>query len=923
MTKHPIALAIALALATSTVLSGCDLITGLTEQEHIERAKGFEDKGNLKASIVELKNAVQKNPDGPQSRLLLGQVYIKAGLGELAEKELRKAQQLGIGIETIKISLGEAFLLQRKFKETLDEIQISESTSTQNRARILSLRGDAKLGLGEFNEACELYTQAKTTDASLAAGYRGLAQCAVGRGKLDEAIEQLDAALKIDGKDVRNRILLADIEVMRSHFPAAEKAYGHAVQIAPEDPATRLALAAFQIRQGKHKEAEQQLAELKTTIGPNDPRWLSLKALSAFQQNQLEEADSHISLILRADPGHIPTLFLAGLTNYGLGRHEQASNQLGKVLAAAPGLKPARIFQSSIKLKQGQIKEAEALLQPLDVGHTSDPVLLSLAGQIALAKGDRKQADRYMELASRIDPERADPASPPIDPASLDIHAAVNQLMRPGADSTRRAETDPLVILALIQKKELDKALELITRLEAQQPKNPTVHNMRGVISLARQDLTGARQNFGKAVALDPDYFEATANLAQLDLRDGNPGAASQRMNQFLKRNPGNARAMMAMADISAKQGQEQAYRDWLEKARRAQPDFQEPALRLGRYHLGKGEPLKALDIARQLMAVQPNNPENMELLAQSQLAVGDKDNALVSWTKLTTLAQGSATAHFQLAKLQADKKDLRAARSSLAKAVAIQPDYYEALHALAMLELGARKPDEALKVARDAQGRAPRSSSGLIVEGDVYMVLQKFSESAQVYEKALALADIGPIQIKLHQAMRRAGKTGEADARLTEWLKAHPSDIGARYYLGEVHMQGRNYNDAIESFKAVLRLAPQNALALNNLAWIYDQQENRLALETAEQAYKLSPASSEVQDTLGWILLKKGQTARSLELLRQAAASQNPSIRFHYATALAKSGDKDQARRILKQLLTSKQSFPESKEADALLKEL
>src|SRR5512139_916811 len=599
MTKQQIALAVTLIFTAAATQTGCDRTSSLTEQEHIQRAKNYEASGDLKKAIIELKNAIQENPDGPQSRLLLGQVYVKASLGPAAESELRKAQQLGVKPESLTIPLGEALLLQQQFDTVLEETQASEDASPQNRAKILSLRGDAKLGLGKLDEGCELYAQSKALDTQLAAAYRGLAQCAVARGSLDQAVEQLNTALKIDGKSARNWILLGDIEVMRNNFPAAEKAYEQGVQTAPENPDTRIALAAFQIRQGKLKEAETQLGEIKKRVGPADLRWHGLEALLAFRQNRLEEADSHIGQILRAQPEHIPTLFLAGLTNYGLGRFEQATSQLNKVLAAAPGLKPARIVLSSILLKQGQVKEAETLLKPMDVEHASDPVLLSLAGQIALAKGDRKQADRYMELASRIDPKRASLSSVSLDTSSPDIHAAVRQLMMPGATSMRRAETDPVAILGLIRKKEFEKALTAIARLEQKQPNNPAVHNMRGVISLARQDWAGARRNFDKAMSLDPGYFEAAANLAQLDLRDGNPAAASERMNQLLKRNPRDARAMVVLADISARQGQEQAYRDWLEKARRAQPDLPDPALRLGRYHLAKGEPLKALDIAR------------------------------------------------------------------------------------------------------------------------------------------------------------------------------------------------------------------------------------------------------------------------------------------------------------------------------------
>src|SRR4030065_1192158 len=97
MTQHNARLTTLLILALSSPLGGCDATARLTEQEHIQRAKDFEDKGNLKGSIIELKNAIQKNPDSPQARLLLGQVYLKAGFGAEAEKELTRAEKPGGG----------------------------------------------------------------------------------------------------------------------------------------------------------------------------------------------------------------------------------------------------------------------------------------------------------------------------------------------------------------------------------------------------------------------------------------------------------------------------------------------------------------------------------------------------------------------------------------------------------------------------------------------------------------------------------------------------------------------------------------------------------------------------------------------------------------------------------------------------------
>ena len=72
-----------LVLALSAPLGGCDATARLTEQEHIQRAKDFEDQGNLKGSIIELKNAIQKNPDSPQARLMPSATSVNLAAMEL------------------------------------------------------------------------------------------------------------------------------------------------------------------------------------------------------------------------------------------------------------------------------------------------------------------------------------------------------------------------------------------------------------------------------------------------------------------------------------------------------------------------------------------------------------------------------------------------------------------------------------------------------------------------------------------------------------------------------------------------------------------------------------------------------------------------------------------------------------------------
>ena len=75
----------------------------------------------------------------------------------------------------------------------------------------------------------------------------------------------------------------------------------------------------------------------------------------------------------------------------------------------------------------------------------------------------------------------------------------------------------------------------------------------------------------------------------------------------------------------------------------------------------------------------------------------------------------------------------------------------------------------------------------------------------------------------------------------------------------------------------------------------------------------------------VGWLMVDQGNTKEGLPLLQKAAglAPQLLDIRYHYAAALNKSGDKAGARKELTDLLAQNKPFGQIDEARALLKTL
>ncbi|PTB82568.1 hypothetical protein C9933_01600, partial [Methylophaga nitratireducenticrescens] len=95
------------------------------------------------------------------------------------------------------------------------------------------------------------------------------------------------------------------------------------------------------------------------------------------------------------------------------------------------------------------------------------------------------------------------------------------------------------------------------------------------------------------------------------------------------------------------------------------------------------------------------------------------------------------------------------------------------------------------------------------------------------------------------------------------------------------------------------------NAVALNNLAWLYYETGDNRALDTARKAYELVPDSAAVADTYGWILFESGEHQQSLVVLEKAHELDPGSreIAMHLVEAYRAAGRDDDARRILTKL--------------------
>ena len=94
-----------MAFLASLMLAGCD-DSGGSVDELIAKAKEERANHQLRSAVIQLKNALQKEPGSVEARGMLGLVSLDLGNVAAAQKELERARDLGWPISEYARPLG-------------------------------------------------------------------------------------------------------------------------------------------------------------------------------------------------------------------------------------------------------------------------------------------------------------------------------------------------------------------------------------------------------------------------------------------------------------------------------------------------------------------------------------------------------------------------------------------------------------------------------------------------------------------------------------------------------------------------------------------------------------------------------------------------------------------------------------------------
>ena len=915
---------VVVALTASAILAGCgkDSPQALTAS-----SKAFIAKGDYKAAVIQLRSALQQQPDYGEARYLLGTSLLEEGGHANAEKELRKALDLGYAPDLVYPALAKAMLRVGGAKDLVKEMAGKELGNPAAMADLKSTLALAYIGLGQRDDARSAVAAALKAQPGYAQARVAEAILAAMGNDLPTANRIVDEVLAQSPKLPDALSLKADLLLAQNDTAGGITLLKQVIESQPNNVQAHFNLASQLIQGQKYDEAQSAINAMKRAV-PGDVRSSYLQALLAYRQGDAAKTRDAALQVLKVAPDHVPSIFLAGVADYRLGTFESAEDRFRKVLSRAPRSVEARSLLVATLLRMGKPERAKEALDPALKEGSKDPRLLRLAGEVAIANNDLAGAAQYYEQVSALDKGNATVRTRlgQVRLATGNVDQALSDLESASELDANLYQSDLALISAFLQRRELDKALEAAVVLEKKQPKNPMTYNVKGIIYLAKRDAKAARTNFEQALALKPDYLPAVRNLSGLDVVEKNPKAAKARYEALIVADPKNDGAMIGLAEILALTGAPATeVQATLERAVKANPASKSASITLINYQLRTGNNKAALDAAESASAANPDDVRLLDLLGLAQQANGAANQSIATFTKLARLRPDSPEPLFRLAAVHLASKNYDAAIGALRKAIALKPDQVNIRAELAMVQVAAGRSEAALAEMRAIQKDFPASAVGFSLQGDLHLSRKEYSAASSAYRQALKRQSSGPTTARLHASLSNEGKTSEATSLVAGWLKSNPNDVVLRTYLGDRSLAQKDYKGAMKYYQEVIGLQPQNAVVLNNLAWVADQLKDPAAIGYAERAFAAAPANPAIKDTYGWILYKKGDLKRSVELLTEAAstASKSVEIRLHLANALVASGDKAGARRELEAIVQMGPAPPQRAEAEDLLKKL
>ncbi|MCV6594670.1 MAG: tetratricopeptide repeat protein [Silicimonas sp.] len=437
----------------------------------------------------------------------------------------------------------------------------------------------------------------------------------------------------------------------------------------------------------------------------------------------------------------------------------------------------------------------------------------------------------------------------------------------------------------------------------------PGAETDRYKVTLARMLVStgnevGARKLVGEVLEADAGQVEALKMRAAWQIEADEADEAISTLRRALDQAPEDAQAMTLMARAHERNGNSQLAQDLLALAVDASGNAAPESLRFATLLVEQERFTNAEEVLIKALRNSPGNFDLLNLLGNVYLNTED-------WPRAEQVVASLKRLPGERAQTTADQLRLQITSrvKGLDEGIALLEEMAgadgsgggQAKVALIRARLAQNQPEEALALARELVEEFPDSAEARQVLGNTQFATGDFAAAEETLAAVAEETGVGADILQLARVLGAQGKGAEAQAAIDKGLAEAPDNADLLWAKAS-YLEGANDIDgAIEIYAALYERNSGSPVVANNLASLlatYRDDE-----ESLERAYTVARRlrGTEVppfQDTIGWILFRRGEAEEAVSYLEPAAAALggDPVVQYHLGRAYEAVGRKADA---------------------------
>ena len=319
---------------------------------------------------------------------------------------------------------------------------------------------------------------------------------------------------------------------------------------------------------------------------------------------------------------------------------------------------------------------------------------------------------------------------------------------------------------------------------------------------------------------------------------------------------------------------------------------------------LGAGLFQDAQRLGQQVLALEPKNPEALNLCGIAAFQLGDPHQGLEQLQVAVRFKPDYAEGYNNLGNMLKAVGQAAEAEAAYRRSLEINPDYFDAHYNLAILLEVAGRLDEAEAAYRHAGDIKPDFAEIHFNLGNVLKAASKLEQAAAEYRRTVEMVpDHADAHNNLGSVLHELGEFDEATERYHRALEIAPAHAPAHYNLGITLQELGKFDEAIAAYQCALEHKPDYGEAHINLGYAL-QRSGKLdaAIAAYQRAIEIEPHNAQVHANLGDALLTRGDPRAAVEVCDDYLETHagNTGVLAFKTVALNELGDPEATRFLL-----------------------